>query len=418
MAYCNCIEWIPIMQYFRGSVKIIFLTLMRKITVLFISVLLLLLPGKAYGIYDPLSVPNNKFGIHIIDENDLEKAASLVNSSAGDWGYVTMVLPMNERKTEKWNAIFEKIKNLHLIPIIRIATRISGDYWEKPALEDADNTADFLNSLNWFTKNRYIILFNEPNHAKEWGMTLDPKGYADIQKTYFEALKKRSDDFFIMMAGFDSSAPNSPITMDQVKYIREMMEELPDLGEYLDGWVSHSYPNPGFTGRKEASGRGTIRNFQWERTLLTKLGINKHIPVFITETGWPHNEGDPYNKFLHDPDTVSENMVFAAENIWNDGEIAAVTPFVLNYKGYPFSNFSWVKSDGSGNYPQFEAYQSIPKIAGQPKLKEFPSPTPTEEVIQGISTQAVYQTEKKGLLLLLKEYSLGSARRIINLFHQ
>ena len=39
--------------------------------------------------YNPLAVPNNRYGIHIVDTNDIPQLPALVNSSGGDWGYVT-----------------------------------------------------------------------------------------------------------------------------------------------------------------------------------------------------------------------------------------------------------------------------------------------------------------------------------------
>src|SRR3989338_9559678 len=101
-------------------------------------------PRKALAVYNPLSVSNNKYGIHIIDENDLENASFLVNSSGGDWGYVTLVIPENERKIDKWQNIFKRLNKLHLIPLVRIATSLKDDFWLKPKNEDVLIWADFL----------------------------------------------------------------------------------------------------------------------------------------------------------------------------------------------------------------------------------------------------------------------------------
>ena len=102
---------------------------MLKIYLTFLIIFFLLTPN-AGAIYDPLFLPNNKFGIHIIDENDLVSAAHLVNSSGGDWGYVTMVITQEDRKLNKWTTNFELMTKLHLTPIIRIATALSGSMWK------------------------------------------------------------------------------------------------------------------------------------------------------------------------------------------------------------------------------------------------------------------------------------------------
>ena len=50
------------------------------------------------------SLPNNKFGIHLAVPNkeDIKKTAELVNSSGGQWGYVTVVIQENDRNFAKW----------------------------------------------------------------------------------------------------------------------------------------------------------------------------------------------------------------------------------------------------------------------------------------------------------------------------
>ena len=106
---------------------------------IFIVCLFFISAIPVFAIYDPLIVPNNKYGIHIIDENDLLSASFLVNSSGGDWGYVTLVIAENDRKEEKWKEAFRQMRNLHLIPVIRIASTLSADTWTEPGMEEIDN---------------------------------------------------------------------------------------------------------------------------------------------------------------------------------------------------------------------------------------------------------------------------------------
>ncbi len=76
---------------------------MKKLLVSFLFLLLLLtFPKEILAIYEPASFPNNKFGIHIADTADLPDAASLVNSSGGDWGYVTFVITEDNRDIFRW----------------------------------------------------------------------------------------------------------------------------------------------------------------------------------------------------------------------------------------------------------------------------------------------------------------------------
>lgn len=361
--------------------------------IIFIYLLSVIQPIKAYSVYDPLSVPNNKYGIHIIDENDLENAADLVNSSNGDWGYVTMVITENDRNEAKWNSIFSRMGKYHLIPIIRIATKVIGESWEKPDKNEILPWLNFLNGLNWPVKNRYVILFNEPNHAKEYGGIIDPQDYSDIVVAFSRELKNKSPDFFVLMAGFDASAPSGPETMDEKVYLYRMISQNNDIFDNIDAWVSHSYPNPGFSGSVTDSGRGTLRTYKWELNTLKSLGIDKILSVFITETGWVHAEGDSPNKYYYSSDEVSALITRASKIVWNDPSIVAITPFVLNYPVFPFSHFSWTAPDGNSVYPQYDAYRSIPKIHGQPILYYpdiiYPSPE-----VYGVKTEITPKNNK------------------------
>ena len=124
--------------------------------------------SNVYAVSDPLSVPNNKFGIHIITPSPDESspAASLVNTN-GDWGYITVIIGQKDKVKDKWQEFFNDLRRRHLIPIVRIATETEGQSWKRPDPDDANSWADFLNSLNWPVKNRYVIIFNEPNQGHE-----------------------------------------------------------------------------------------------------------------------------------------------------------------------------------------------------------------------------------------------------------
>lgn len=320
--------------------------------------------------YDPLSVPNNRFGIHIVDPNDVADASTLVNSAAGDWGYVTLVIQEDDRDLGKWQRVMNQMRSLHLIPIVRLATHIDGDAWTKPYTDAADDWARFLDSLNWPIENRYIIIFNEPNHANEWGRSIDPEGYAHTLLSFARTLKKQSEDFFILPAGLDVSAASDGRSLDAQQYLTRMLKAEPTLFDYLDGWTSHSYPNPGFSGSPFAVGRGTLRSYLWELNALTQLGVQKKLPVFITETGWVHSQGVTQNNGLLTPQAVAANIQIAATNAWSDKRIVAVTPFVLNYQGLPFDHFSWRRLRSNDFYEHYAVYQQIPKMTGLPHQRE------------------------------------------------
>ncbi len=349
---------------------------MKKLSIFLVSVVLFAFSAnQTSAVYNPTSVTNNKFGIHITDANDLNDAATLVNGGGGDWGYITLVIQKGERDSEKWTHIFDKLRDLHLIPIVRIATKPILSFWEKPSVDEIDGWVSFLASLPWPTKNRYILVGNEPNHAEEWGGSLKPAEYASYLEAMSIKLKKESDKFYVIGAGFDSSAPNGFFSMDEEYYIRQMILSDPKVFDNVDGWSSHSYPNPGFIGSETDTGRRSISSYKWEMELLKSLGIEKDFDIFITETGWAHNvKGEIYNNI--DTSDLGRRFDWAFNNVWNDKKIVAVTPFILNYNSWPFDVFSW--KDKEGNYYDFYyKVMNMPKEAGNPILEPTPTPAPS-----------------------------------------
>jgi len=321
--------------------------------------------SAAFAVYDPLTVPNNSFGIHIANISDLEDAAKLVNSQGGDWGYVTLVITEDNRIISVWQEVFDKMRRLHLIPIIRVATKEEYGNWKKPVIGEIDSWVSFFNSLNWVIKNRYITIGNEVNLGKEWGGEVNPEEYATYLKEFALKLKTTNPDYFLMPAGFDASLPTSKTSLDESTYIIRMIRKEPDIFELMDGWASHSYPNPNFSGSEYASGKGSIRTFDWEQSFLKSLGVKRDLPVFITETGWAHKveRNKTTSKFLNESQLFPK-FEKAYKEAWNNRKIVAVTPFILNYEFPPFDMFSW-KNNGSFN-GLYESMQKLPKTKGVP----------------------------------------------------
>jgi hypothetical protein len=357
----------------------------------FIQILLIVLILLSFPNFIIAVESNNKFGIHLAQPHleALSEAAKLVNSQGGDWGYVTLVMQENDRKFDKWQEIFNQLRKLHLIPIIRLATSPEGEVWRRPKATEAKDWADFLDSLNWVVKKRYVVLFNEPNHGSEWGGEVDAKNYAEVATEFAKVLKEKDPDFFIMLAGLDASAPQSPPNFeDEEIFLQKVFEFIGQVNEasvvkgsgssspntetgvvtvkrstlfdLIDGWSSHSYPNPGFSGSPWDTGRGTVKTYEWELETLKRLGITKELPVFITETGWVRQ--------VQNEEKVAENFQVAFENVWQqDKRVMAVTPFVLDYQSPPFLDFSWQKPGVKEFYKQYFAIQSLPKIKGEPE---------------------------------------------------
>lgn len=336
----------------------------------------------SYAIEDPFSKPNNKIGIHILFTTELQDAANLINTNGGDWGYVTIPIQSTDRDLKKWQEFMYLCKKHHVIPLIRLSTTNDPDntaIWKKPELNDIIESANFLNQLDWPTKNRYVIIYNEVNRGDEWGGTVDPAEYANILSFAVTVFKSKNPDYFIISSGMDNAAPAQGTKyMNHYDYMRQMHEAVPAIFNQVDGLASHSYPNPGFSQAPNVNSLKGIASFKHERDLAREL-TGKNLPIFITETGWTSNEVSDETKLRYYQETF--------DTIWNDPGIVAITPFVLDARGGPFQQFSFVTATGSAT-PQYTLMKELTKIKGAPTI-------PVRVLAAEATNQSPFQTLKK-----------------------
>lgn len=352
---------------------------MKKLALFVVEIFLLFIVSThfALAVENPLVVPNNKVGIHILFPEEINLAATLVNSNGGDWGYVTIPIQAGDKNMLKWQTFMDSAKQKHVIPIVRLATE--GDYfntkvWRKPSAVDILDFANFLNSLSWPTKNKYIVVFNEVNRGDEWGGTPNPKEYADLLFYASTVFKNKDVGFFIISAGLDNAAPNIPGKfIDNYTFLTQMHNFLPNVFKNVDAIGSHSYPNPGFAKSPFNQGKTSIATFQYERALI-KSYTGRDLPVFITETGW--------SQAALSQVIISQYFEQAFNSAWKDPSIVAVTPFLLEAGSEPFNIFSLV----TNNQPNtiFITLQKLSKVKGEPiqsPLLLFPESTHSAKVL-------------------------------------
>ncbi len=284
----------------------------------------LLITSTYLLVFAPLGIPNNRVGVHILETLEAKPAAALVNSNGGDWGYVTIVLRSNDLNRDKWIKFFNAARQLHLIPIVRLATYPDGETWVRPDALDLVDFANFLDDMPWPIKNRYLVLFNEVNQVKEWGGQVDPMAYATLLMDAKRIFKQRSDDFFLISAGLDMS-------LDALTFYRQMSQLQPKWYDAVDGIAVHAYPND----------RHGIMGYKYELELLRSLGYVPK-PIFVTETS-------------------------AFGQIWQDQNVVAITPFLLYAGTGDFAKFSLLNSDLTPRSTYNEIF-NLSKIAGSPLL--------------------------------------------------
>lgn len=321
----------------------------------------------SYAIYDPLSKPNNFFGIHILFPDEIEDASKLVNSNGGEWGYVTVPIQAGERDLEKWQTFFNRCSQLKLIPIVRLVTEKTindSSYWRMPNEYDLVDFANFLDSLSWPSKNRYILLFNEINRYDEWGGEYpNPSYYADLIVSANEIFKSRSDDFFLIMGAFDNaSVTDGKKYVNGFHYLNLMFQYNPEVFNKIDGFASHSYPNPAFSQPPNAFSRIGIATYKYEYEYINERAENKKY-VFITETGWDIDKVGEEN--------VASYYTKAFSSIWEEDKdkIVAITPFLIKSENGQFDVFSFFKNGVPRS--NYKAVYTLPKTKGNPLVEPY-----------------------------------------------
>jgi hypothetical protein len=336
-------------------------TILKKLLFLTLFLFFWLISNK------PILASSNIFGLHLTQPDDLISAKNIINSSGGDWGWVTIVIRLDQLDINMWQDFFDNCRQYHLIPIIRLATIADGENWKIPSLSDIDRLTSFLNSLNWPTKIQHVILFNEINHGQEWGGKVDIKKYVDLSIYTSQKLKNYNSNFFILGSALDLASPENPPSYKSAPNVyQEIFTYNPQYFDYIDGIASHSYPNHGFLGTPKDTGQHSILGYLWELDFIKKLGIKKEFPIFITETGWPHREGLGGRNNFYTTKTTSQFLV-DAYSIWSkDEKVRAVTPFTYNYPQLPFDHFSWLDQKEQ-LYPEYQKLIDLKKTTNQPE---------------------------------------------------
>lgn len=291
---------------------------------------------------------SEKMGVHLLQTYELDNASAMFDQleKSDEWHYITIPFSLDDlNKKTVWQDFMRQAKEHKIRPIVRLVSRFENGSWKIPNRKEVVDQLDFLASLDWPTSERYVIIFNEVNHANEWGGQLNPADYARtfaFAASWAHALDK---NFVVLPAAMDLAANNSGETMDAFVYLEKMFEYDPEVFSYVDVWNSHSYPNPAFSASPEKTDRQSLRGFIHELAWL-KDKTGQDFKVVVSETGWQTNSKTSY--------WLKNYYSYAWQHIYTDDRIIAVTPFVLQGAPGPFANFSFLDEDGK----QTLAYQA------------------------------------------------------------
>lgn len=339
-------------------------SLKKTAFVLLIAVAMIMVrPSLAYTIYNPLERPNNFYGIHILFPEELSLAAKFANSSGGDWGYVTVPIQAGDKDLEKWQKFMDEASALHIIPIVRLMTEpLYSDTatWRKPNNYDIIDFANFLDSLDWPTKNRYVILYNEVNRFDEWGGEYpDPVYYTDLVINSYNVFKARDADFYLILGGLDNASVTDGVKyMNGFEYLQRMLSYNSEVFNKIDGFASHSYPNPGFSQLPNNTKRMGVATYKFEYDFINSHTNEKKL-AFITETGWDNT--------VRDENTIGEFYAITYRDIWgaDRDKVVAITPFLLRAEGGgPFDKFTFYTQGQPKPYTR--VIEALAKEKGDP----------------------------------------------------
>jgi hypothetical protein len=244
--------------------------------------------------------------------------------------------------------------------------------------------ANFLVQLPWPTENRYVIIFNEPNHKQEWGGFVYPEEYARILARAVDIFHKKHEDFFVIGAGMDSAAPNGFETMNIYEYFRRMDLAVPGILGQLDGMAYHAYGNPAFSTPPNLYSPVNIASFRAEASFLASR-YDATLPIFITEAGWNHSDLSMHQ--------VGSYYDYAFKNVWKDN-VVAVTPFLLFAGSGPFEGFSFTKANGE-LYDFGKDLSKIPKTEGKPHIAQYLTlkPAPEPYVVRSYESKKIFNLD-------------------------
>lgn len=291
------------------------------------------------------------YGIHLLHLSELDAATTLLRPVESDtWSYVTIPLTLEDLKKEsEWQDFFRKAREKKVIPIVRLMTKFENGAWAVPDKKEIIDMFTFLGKLEWPYEKKYVIVFNEVNHAKEWGGRIDPESYTDVLTFAADWAHTENKNYKVLPAAMDLAAPNGSETREAFDYLAAMHAYNPEVFHKVDYWNSHSYPNPGFSSSPERTQKNSMRGFIHELAFV-KEKTGRDMQTFITETGWSENGANRRH--------LSAYYQYTADHIWSDERVIAATPFILQGDPGPFSGFSFIDRHGKPT-EQYSAYQNV-----------------------------------------------------------
>lgn len=281
-------------------------------------------------------------GMHVLNPSEFSQVEEAFRPlrQDGEPLYITVPFTLDDlNRLPEWQKAFDLAQEKNIVPLVRLSTRYNPekDAWEVPTQKNIVDEAKALSSLRWPQTKRHVIFFNETNHAKEWGGSIDPHSFAEMTLFALDWFGTEQAEYVLLPAAMDLAAPDGKSTKEAFGYWREVLGSKPEILDKISAWNSHSYPNPGFSSSPRDTGKNRLDGFKHELAFLKKF-TDRELSVYITETGWQRTS--VLDKRL------ASYYSQALKGVWSDPAVVAVTPFIFAGSPGPFSGFSFRDESG------------------------------------------------------------------------
>lgn len=353
-----------------------------------------------------------QLGVHLLSpsDDDIKKAAELINTNGGKNCWLTFVVREDEMTIDYFRRIHDFARRYEFQPIIRIEKGFdTSGRWLMPDERTVQTLIDVLEDPTFipYGRDMYFILGNEPTHSAMCG-DCTPESYAGwamnaIRMLHAVKFSSGTYDVHVMLAGQDVASPQQPGAglYDADIFMQRMFQAQPDLLCEIDAWASHSYPRS-FVGPSTDYGRLSPRGYEWELSRLRAYADAyakpeckdrvADLPIFITETGYRTGFGG-----ISDQAAYTETLRLA-EIYRADPRIRAVTFFAYRYCGDPFESFALLRCDDPRLNGVGEALKGVSKTAGEVRHLRQARTTMVcpEELVEGVDAECILTVENRG----------------------
>ena len=250
-----------------------------------------------------VATTNPKAGVHTRLDNEVEawkikKTLEMVREMGTPWIVEYFPWAYSEPRPGKYN--FEHadlvvdhanrqgltvIARLGMVPDWARPKDTIPNYLPEDSYQDfADYAAEFVR--HFAGRVRYVIIWNEPNLALEWGYRRpDPAAYTELLRVVSPAIRAANPDVVILAGALAPTLgdPSGEFGMNDLQYLQAMYDA--GAAPYFDALAVHAY---GLTFPPDDPPDPEVINFRRVELLRQVMIANGDgdKPIHITEAGW------------------------------------------------------------------------------------------------------------------------------------